>query len=180
MQSAKRFSKSNFIDTRKWEEFEIGKFFNAYLSKDDIQPKNMVAGSVPLISSGKEKNGIVAFIENKQAKVWEKGTLTVDMFGKVFYQNLPYYCVSHGRVNILISKFELTEYVLRFFAVVIETVSIKKYAFSEMCTGAKLLKDKIKLPVEKNGNPDYAYMEKYMQNIANKTNSILKQLKDVI
>ena len=88
------------VDTREWGEFRVGELFDAALSKDDIQPKVIVEGNTPLVSSGKENNGIIAFIDNKNARLWEANTLTVDMFGKVFYQEQPYYAVSHGRVNI--------------------------------------------------------------------------------
>ncbi len=136
------------IDTITWREYRIGDFFDAYLSKDDLQPKNIQEGNTPLISSGKENNGVVAYITSEKATIWEANTLTVDMFGKVFYQPEPYYCVSHGRVNILKPKIEMEENVMRFIGVAIESVTTKKYEFVEMCTGTKLLEDKIMLPVK--------------------------------
>ncbi|MBO7126655.1 restriction endonuclease subunit S [bacterium] len=80
------------INTNGWKKFKIGELFTTVLSKDDIQPKNIVQGDTPLISSGKTNNGIVAFIESKKSKLWNPGTITVDMFGKAFYQPNPYYC----------------------------------------------------------------------------------------
>lgn len=100
LQAAKDAEKKK-VDTREWGEFRVGELFDAALSKDDIQPKVIVEGNTPLVSSGKENNGIIALIDNKNARLWEANTLTVDMFGKVFYQEQPYYAVSHGRVNIL-------------------------------------------------------------------------------
>lgn len=153
------------INIKDWQDFLIADIFDAFLSSDDIQPKNIIEGEIPLVSSGKENNGIVAYIEDKSAKKWQGNTITVDMFGKAFYQEKAYHCVSHGRVNILIPKFKINRYALQFIATVIQNVSSKKYEFKEMCTGKKLLQDTIKLPVDEIGNPDFLYMETYMKNL---------------
>lgn len=164
------------INVKEWHEFLIGDFFDAFLSSDDIQPKNIVDGETPLVSSGKENNGIVAYIEDKNAKKWPGNTITVDMFGKAFYQEKAYHCVSHGRVNILIPKFEINGYAQQFIATVIQSVSSKKYEFKEMCTGKKLLQNTIKLPVDETGNPDFSYMELYMKNLELAVSSSLTDL----
>lgn len=153
------------IDTSEWKKFRVGDLFEACLSKDDIQPKDFVEGKIPLVSSGKENNGIIAFVEDKKARLWEENTLTIDMFGKVFYQGNPYFAVSHGRVNILLPKIRMTKGCLQFIGCAIEKVTFQKYAFNEMCTGTKVLKDNIKLPANPNGDPDWAYMESYMANL---------------
>ena len=156
------------IDTSVWKEFRIGDLFEACLSKDDIQPKDFVKGEIPLVSSGKENNGIIAFVEDKKARLWDENTLTIDMFGKVFYQENPYFAVSHGRVNILLPKISMTKGCLQFMGCAIEKVALQKYAFNEMCTGTKVLKDNIKLPATPDGAPDWAYMESYMANLETK------------
>lgn len=156
------------IDTSEWKEFLVGDLFEAYLSKDDIQPKNFVEGKIPLVSSGKENNGIIAFVEDEKARLWEANTLTIDMFGKVFYQESPYFAVSHGRVNILLPKISMTKGCLQFIGCAIEKVASQKYAFNEMCTGTKVLKNNIKLPATPNGAPDWAYVESYMANLETK------------
>ena len=163
------------VDTREWGEFRVGELFDAFLSKDDIQPKAIVEGNTPLVSSGKENNGIIACIDNKNARLWEANTLTVDMFGKVFYQGQPYYAVSHGRVNILMPRMPMTKHCMQFIGCAIERVTTDKYAFSEMCTGTKLLKDVILLPKDKTGQPDWAYMEEYMRKVERKTDGMLNQ-----
>lgn len=164
LQAAKDAEKKK-VDTREWGEFRVGELFDAALSKDDIQPNVIVEGNTPLVSSGKENNGIVALIDNKNARLWEANTLTVDMFGKVFYQEQPYYAVSHGRVNILMPRMPMTKHCMQFIGCAIERVTTDKYAFSEMCTGTKLLKDVILLPKDKTGQPDWAYMEEYMRKV---------------
>lgn len=172
LQAAKDAEKKK-VDTREWGEFRVGELFDAFLSKDDIQPKAIVEGNTPLVSSGKENNGIIAFIDNKNARLWEANTLTVDMFGKVFYQGQPYYAVSHGRVNILMPRMSMAKHCMQFIGCAIERVTTDKYAFSEMCKGTKLLKDVIMLPKDKTGQPDWAYMEEYMRKVEEKAKNVL-------
>ena len=182
--SLKNLKKSNcynhLINTKSWNEFRIGDYFNIYLSKDDIQPKkHIVKGNIPLISSGKTNNGIATYIKDDYAKLWDDGTITVDMFGKAFYQNKPYYCVSHGRVNILQAKFNMSEKVALFVISAIERIS-SKYEFKEMCTGTKLSNDIIKLPATLNGQPDWEYMENYMKKVMKKSEQSISALRAVV
>lgn len=167
------------IDIGQWKKYRIEELFKAYLSKDDIQPKNIVIGETPLISSGKENNGIVSYIYDDTAKLWDANTITVDMFGKAFYQDKPYHCVSHGRVNILEPIEPMSEYSMKFVALAIEVVSLKKYEFNEMCTGKKLLKDEIYLP-SKNNKPNWEYMEEYMKGVESKVCDNISKLESVI
>ena len=88
------------------------------------------------------------------------------MFGKAFYQEKPFYCVSHGRVNILIPKKDMSEMSLRFIGAVIEKTTMEKYDFQEMCTGTKLAEEFVFLPSGDNGQPDWDGIKKFMCSIA--------------
>lgn len=167
------------IDTSAWKEFRVGDLFDMSLSKDDIQPKSTVEGGIPLISSGKTNNGIVAYIQDDKATIQKADTITVDMFGKAFYQANSYYCVSHGRVNILTPKFDINEYIGLFVASVIEKVSNEKYEFNSMCTGKKLAEDIVSLPATSDGQPDWDYMESYMKAVMEESEKSLENLRKV-
>ena len=159
-----------------WKEFRVGDLFDTSLSKDDIQPKSIVEGDIPLISSSKTDNGIVAYIQDDKATLQKAGTITADMFGKVFYQSNPYHCVSHGRVNILTPKFDINEYIGLFIASVIERISNEKYTFDSICTGKKLAEDIISLPITSDGQPDWDYMESYMKAVMEESEQIISSL----
>ncbi len=91
LQAAKDAEKKK-VDTREWREFRVGELFDAFLSKDDIQPKSITEGATPLVSSGKEHNGIIAYIEEPKAHLWKGNTLTVDMFGKSVFSRTTVFC----------------------------------------------------------------------------------------
>lgn len=73
-------------------------------------------------------------------------------------------------------SFSNESYAMQFIGCAIERVTTDKYAFSEMCTGTKLLKDVIMLPKDKTGQPDWGYMEEYMRKMERKTNDVLNFL----
>lgn len=156
----------NKLKVSEWQEFNICDLFDIYLSSDDLQPGKLREGNYPLISSGKNNNGIVMYIEKQEnAKLFKKNLLTIDMFGKCFYQENEFYCVSHGRVNILAPKFEINRNIGLYLACVIENSFIDKYSFTVMCSSSLLKKEKIKLPTDELGNPNWNYIEQYMGEI---------------
>ena len=70
---------------------------------------------------------------------------------------------------------QIADHCMQFIGCAIERITTDKYAFSEMCTGTKLLKDVILLPKDKTGQPDWAYMEEYMRKVERKTDGVLNQ-----
>lgn len=165
------------IDIEKWKEFNITDLFQVKLSSDDLQPGKLVNGDIPLVSSGKNNNGIVMYIEEqKDATLYNENTITIDMFGKAFYQSKRYYAVSHGRINILIPKFELTKNIGMFLVSILEKSFEEKYSFTTMCSSTLLKNEKIKLPTDNNENPDWNYMEQYMKNIEEQSRETIKWL----
>lgn len=165
--------KMNKIDTNEWKGFKIGDLFNLFLSKDDLQLNNIEEGDTPLISSGQANNGIIAYIVSDTAKLWLRNTLTVDMFGKCFYQKQDYYCVSHGRVNILQLKEQKSKRVMRFLAIIIDHKTSSLFSYTEMCTNKRLKDVVIYLPVSDEKEPDYQYMEYFMKSMEEKLMSTL-------
>ena len=162
------------IDYKNWKEFNVIDLFDVKLSSDDLQPGKLIEGNIPLVSSGKTDNGIAMYIEEQErATLYGENTITIDMFGQAFFQTNKYYVVSHGRVNILIPHFKINKDIGLFIATIFTKSFIEKYSFSTMCSSTLLKKERIKLPTDKDGNPDWGYMEQYMKNIE-------KQARDTI
>ncbi|MBR2833852.1 MAG: restriction endonuclease subunit S [Bacilli bacterium] len=154
----------NKININNWKEFNLCDLFDVCLSSDDLQPGKLNDGEYPLISSGKTNNGIAMYIEKQEkANIFKGNSITIDMFGKCFYQEKDYYCVSHGRVNILIPKFSINRNIGLYIACLIEKSILDKYSFTVMCSSSLLKKEKIKLPVNDMNEPDWVYMERYME-----------------
>ncbi len=167
----------NKINIDKWKEFNLSDLFDIKLSSDDLQPNKLDTGEYPLISSGKTNNGIVMYIKKQEnATLFRKNSITIDMFGKSFFQEKEFYCVSHGRVNILIPKFSINKKIGLYLACVIENSFIDKYSFAVMCSSSLLKKEKIKLPVNNSGKIDWNYIERYTTKIETKCLNNLNHL----
>ena len=153
------------LDTSNWEKFAITDLFDVVLSKGDNQKDKLPDGDIPLVTSGFTNNGIAKYIAcgDGISELFPKNVITVDMFGYAFYRDTEFYSVSHGRVNILLPKINLTKNIGIFMAQSIETVTRQSFEFARMCSSSKLASIVIKLPVDINGNPDYQFMEDYIK-----------------
>ena len=159
------------VDTTGWKQFRIGDLFEIELAKGDIQPKQVEDGDVPLVSAGNEDNGIVATIDvvgDGISEIFPGGCITVSMFGKAFYQNAPFYAVSHGRVNILRMVVPISDLSGLFVAGCLNRQFANKFGYTAMCTRTRLLSEIITLPATPAGDPDWAYMDAYMSEIMQK------------
>lgn len=161
----------------KWGEFNIKDYFDFYLSKGDNQADLLESGLIPLISSGSSGNGICKFIKkgDEKSEIFDKNLITVDMFGKPFFHPYKFYSVSHGRINILKEKQTISNYAKKYLIKVIEKSTEGIFSYNRMCSQKRLMKIKIMLPVDKNGNPDWHFMEEYIKERENKKINDLKE-----
>ena len=82
---------------------------------------------------------------------------------KAFYH--PYECLFSDDVKRLhLRHYPDNEYVLLFFTAVFE-MQRKIYEYGYKFNKERMKPQPIMLPVDSSGNPDYEYMEKYVQNL---------------
>ncbi len=150
---------------REWKAFIISDLFDIDLSKGDNQPSLLEGGIYPLISAGTKNNGVCAYIKEGDGKsqLFDKNTITVDMFGTPFYHSYSYYAVSHGRVNMLKPKIKFNKYIGLFIISTINEGVKNKYSYNQMCSQKRLSKQPIMLPITEDGTPDYGFMEQYIR-----------------
>lgn len=153
------------LKVNEWKEFTLGDFFSIELSKGDIKLDEMDLGTIPLVSSGETNNGIVGYIDiggDGKAEIFPNNRITVDMFCNAFYQDEPFYAVSHGRVNILNPKFKLTKNIGLFVATAIRQEQYK-YSYGRAVYSTVASNMSIRLPTDADGNPDWQFMEDYIK-----------------
>lgn len=162
------------LNEKEWKEYDLSTVYNFDLAKGDIQLKKALPGHTPLVSAGFSDNGIVGFIEtDTSSDVFSGNKLTIDMFGQPFYQPAPFQSVSHGRVNILSGKC-ISDAANMFIVSCVKAGTASKYSYNQMCSQKRLQRQKVMLPVDDKGNPDYEYMEQYAKNM------ILKKYKQYL
>lgn len=110
------------------------------------------------------------------SKIFPKNTLTVDMFGCVFYRPFEYKMVTHARVFSLIPKFKMSQNQVLFVSNSLRYLR-KIFEYGNMCTWQKIKDMKIKLPKKSNAI-DFKFMEDFITEFsANKMKELTKYLK---
>lgn len=161
------------IDTSTWKEFSLSTLFNASNGDVDLQQKDINNKGYFVISSGEQNNGVIGKTDVK-AKVFAKNTITIDMFGNVFYRDFDYKMVTHARVFSLSPKFKMTEKIGLFIVSCLSSLK-QLYSYSNMCNWAKIQDMKILLPSKEIDVPDFEYMEQYISELEQERISELEQ-----
>lgn len=142
----------------RYEKFMIGDLFDGISGDMDIKQHHINNKGLPVITSGLTNNGLLG-LSDVSAKIIPKNTITIDMFGNVFYRNYDYKMVTHARVFALNPKFDMSDNVGLYFATMFFYLS-NKFDYSNMCSYEKIKDEFIILPAIDKDTPDFDYMEK--------------------
>lgn len=159
----------NRIDTSSWKEFSIGKLFPKIVKPPVLHLKDVVPSDagIPYVVRTKFNNGIKFRV--KQTETMHPSPSGVISFGAenatFFYQEEAF--VS-GRDIYYIDTRNLTKNAALFVTVCLQTIT-KKYSYNYGMFPDLVRKDTIKLPVSVDGNPDYTFMDSYIQKIIQET-----------
>jgi hypothetical protein len=145
-----------------WQPFRLNELF--YIKKGKrLTEANMIKGKTPFIGAIDNNNGYRQFIG--QQPIHEGNTITVNYNGSVaeaFYQPKPFW--ASDDVNVLYPKFKMNQYNALFIVTLIKQ---EKYRFNygRKWHLGRMNTSEIKLPVNKKGNPDFGYMERYIKTL---------------
>ena len=78
----------------KWKEYNLEKLFGKATRGRRLKSQNRIKGVLPFVTAGEANTGISDFIGN-DVKVFDKNTITIDMFGSAKYRNYNYGCDDH-------------------------------------------------------------------------------------
>lgn len=172
LQAAKDAEKKK-VDTREWGEFRVGELFDAERGKvKNIQP--LTPGATPIIAAGAYNQGIAGMYAIDSAY---KNRITVSCngagCGSTFYH--PYEFNVNGDAITLIEKKCMPDRAKQFVACILNATFTRKFSYEEKCSPQKALAEVMRLPIDKTGQPDWAYMEEYMRKVERKTEGMLNQ-----
>ena len=159
------------LTDREWKEFFIEDIFEVKSGKR-LTKSDMIKGDIPFIGATDSNNGITAFIANKNTSL-DKNILGVNYNGSVVYNFYhPYTAVFSDDVKRLSFK-EVEGNVYSFLFVKVLILQQKsKYEYGYKFNGERMKRQKIILPVDSKGKPDYFFMESFMKI---KEDKLLKQ-----
>ena len=162
LQSAKKSDISGTLDISSWKLFQISELFNVQKGKR-LTKADMKDGKIRFIGASAINNGITAYISNDE-HLHPQNTITLSYngsIGEAFYQDEMFW--ASDDVNVLYPKFKMNREMAFFIIPLLKTAG-KRYAFIDKWKKEDMEKSKIPLPVDKDGNPDYNYMENYIVN----------------
>ena len=149
------------LSSKTWKEFSIDEV-GEISSGRDIYEKERIRGDIPYISAKSKDNGIGYFVGNNNNTL-ESNCVSVNRNGSVGYAFYhPYKALfSNDCRKLCLNK---NKYVSLF--IVNQIICQKdKYGYGYKMGTERLKRQKILLPVDSYGNPDYEFMESYMKKI---------------
>lgn len=170
LQTAKDAEKKK-MDTREWGEFRVGELFAQERGKEKA-PKQNEPGDCPLIQETNNNSGFDRMVVPTKVIKGNSITVSINYAQNVFYQ-ADDFCAS---VNIAVLRnSHLNRYNSQFVCSVLRNAH-QKFDYTSKISKELLNKEMIMLPVDKTGQPDWAYMEEYMRKVEKKANDVLNFL----
>ncbi|WP_455525560.1 restriction endonuclease subunit S [Peptostreptococcus stomatis] len=166
----------------EWGEFSLRDIF-VFERGNQNNMSGCEAGDIPLISAKKIDNGVKAFISDNGKKLFEGHILTLNNDGDggvgiAYYQANKMALDTH--VTALIPIIPISRNSLLFISKTI-TIQRDKFSHGYSLNNNRMKAQKIVLPIDKNGNPYWYYMENFIKNIEQKQiKNILKYLDEYI
>lgn len=144
-----------------WKSFNLKDLFGSSTRGKRLKSADRIKGNLPFVTAGEADNGISDFIGNK-VQIFENNTTTIDMFGSAKYRNYKYGADDHIAVVH-------TEKIPKFASIFV-TSAIHKSSYNGQYSYGRNFYAKdadilnIMLP-QKDGKPDYNYMNKVISAI---------------
>lgn len=159
----------------EWGEFSLRDLF-VFERGNQNNMSVCEAGDIPLISAKKIDNGVKAFISDNGKKLFEGHILTLNNDGDggvgiAYYQANKMALDTH--VTALIPIIPINRSSLLFISKTI-TIQRDKFSHGYSLNNNRMKAQKIVLPIDKKGNPNWSYMENFIKNIEQ------KQIKNVL
>ena len=153
---------------KKYKYFEFCQVFD-YKRGRRLTTQNQISGDIAYISSTALNNGVDNYISPPDYMDVYKNKMTLSNSGSVgylFYHDYDFVASDHVTV-IWLKNRELTKYISIFLKPIFEKIKYR-YNFGREISNDRLIKEKIYLPIDKDENPDFAYMEEHIKSLLNK------------
>ena len=150
---------------REWRAFSISSLFDVFTGAN-IPQKNLSIGIVPRISATDNNNGIDSFYTTIQSNSYRtnKECVSVSFLGSVFYQ--PYEASYDMKIHSLRLKGNkgISEHCGLFVATELRK-QCSKFSYGNQVSSTDLPRQRLLLPVQVDGTPDWEFMEAYMRQV---------------
>lgn len=156
------------LKKKEWKEFDFKEIFPKIQRGKRLRKADHKKGKTPYVSSTASNNGVDGHISNNEGVRIFSNCLSLANSGSVgacFYQ--PFEFVASDHVTKLENS-NFNKYVYLFLSSVVSRIS-EKYSFNREINDTRIKKEKILLPVNVKGEPDYEFMERFMRDLEMKS-----------
>lgn len=157
--------KQNFPCHELWAEYRMGDLFR-FVKGRRLTKADMIEGNTNYLGAISENNGVRQHIQVEPEEISTPNCITVNYNGSVgeaFYQAEPFW--ASDDVNILYANgWEMNKYNALFIITVIKA-NRYRFSYGRKWTLEKMKDTILKLPQAVDGNPDFAYMERYIKSL---------------
>lgn len=167
----KSVSKQNYkLDIDKWGYFSIKDLFGEPVPTKGTTTYDLIQGNdIPYIGAKKDNNGLITMCSRSQNNDFiSKGNCIVFIqlgagsAGYTTYQESDFIGMN-GKISCGYND-NLNKYNAMFLITILDRER-PKFSYGRSWTGDRLKNTKIKLPTDKNGNPDWKFMENYIKSL---------------
>lgn len=179
----KTVSNKNYeLNTANWKWFRYDEIFDIKKGFYNKKPDEDTTGNIPFIGATDSNNGITSWYDYEtieltsktgeepnapiEKKIFKLNCITVSNNGSVgfaFYQPKEFTC-THDVNPLYLKNKELNIYIAMFLCTLIETERYR-WAYGRKWRPKRMPSSLIKLPIIKNGTPDWQFMENYIKSL---------------
>ena len=175
-----RVAMSNKLVEKEWREFFVSEIFTKIQRGKRLTKGNQQNGETPYVSSTAANNGVDNFIGNSKGVRTFENCLTLANSGSVgstFFHHYTFVASDHVTALILEKP---NKYIYLFLSGIIRRLE-EKYSFNREINDKRIQREKILLPVNSDGLPDWRFMEDFMKQIErDKIDSVLSYYNNLL
>lgn len=150
------------VENKDWKEFFLKDIFTEIQRGKRLRKADHKKGNKPYISSTGANNGLDGYVGNEEKVRIFNNCLTLANSGSVgscFYQSYSFIASDH------VTKLEnnvFSNYTYLFISNIVSRLG-EKYSFNREINDKRIKREKILLPTNSKGEPDYNFMGQYMR-----------------
>jgi Predicted membrane protein len=170
----------------KKTKFKLEELFDVIERGKRLKADDRIEGDLAFVTAGTGEMGLSSYIGNK-VRVFPENSLTIDMFGTVFYRGYEFGADDHVAV-LHDTSGELTRESLQYMQPIIEKTLSGMFSYSKNFYASDAIGVEIELPINTDNQLDVVFMTKFIkaaqkltvQNVRKEMDSKLSAFQKVI
>lgn len=156
----------NSVQTEQWKWFSYSDLFVPQRGAiNNIPDLNNTKKGLPVVSATTRNNGVIGYSEKAEGEQFPPNSITIANTGQgsvgfPTFQEKSF--LATNNVTVLIPNFECNKYIGLFLCTLIKRDRYK-YSWGRVLNETRLKDASIRLPIGKDGNPDWQFMENYIK-----------------